>query len=305
VPRIRLHLTRHASSETVGYEVAGAQLCADAAVACLEPFRGDPRTAGAVPAAVLPAAGVAWEAVFAGDAWVGGRERRVRCERAGEALRVACAGARAFVVAGSGAWIVADPLADRGPEGVDEEVLVGPALLLALALRGTFALHAAAVRTPAGVVALVGESGAGKSTLAAAAGPGWARVADDVLPFALAAGEPAALPHYPQLKLPGGAQYHPSAPARLPLVAVCEVGAPATDGRIAVEPLSPRDATLGLIAHTVAARLFPEDLVEAHLELAAVVASQVPVLRLRYPRTLDALPSVRRALAVRLAAGAG
>ncbi len=72
-------------------------------------------------------------------------------------------------------------------------------------------------------VAFVGETGAGKSTLAAylAREAGWLRLADDVLPVALGgAGGPAALPHFPQLKLPAAEQVGPGVPQRMPLRAV-------------------------------------------------------------------------------------
>ena len=112
----------------------------------------------------------------------------------------------------------------------------------------------------------------------------------------MAGDEAVALPHFPQLKLSDEAQYPRQAAARVPLVAVCEIGAPADDDSIAVEPLSPRNGTLCLIAHTVAARLFPEELLEAHLDLCTRVADRVAVLRVRYPRDMAVLPDVRKAI---------
>ena len=66
------------------------------------------------------------------------------------------------------------------------EALLGPPLVLALALRDTWCLHASAVEYGGRVIAFLGESGAGKSTLAAylAGQPGVRRVADDILPVA-------------------------------------------------------------------------------------------------------------------------
>jgi hypothetical protein len=241
------------------------------------------------------------EPVYVGNAWIGGAFRPVRCDRIGECLRLTCEGSRAFVVGPGGAWISAEPRLDRAPDNSEVEIAVGPVLLLALALRGTFALHAAAVATLHGVVALVGESGAGKSTLAAPAGPGWDRLADDILPFGLVDGSPTVFPHYPQLKLPDAAQYPRTAAPAVPLAAVCEIGPPAEDGRGIVERLSPRDGALCLVSHTVAARLFPEELLEAHLDACAAVAARVAVVRLHYPRTLAGLPAVRQAVIEHLA----
>jgi hypothetical protein len=52
--------------------------------------------------------------------------------------------------------------------GLVEHVLLGPVLADILLSRGQLPLHASAVQTPSGVIALVGRSGQGKSTLAAA-----------------------------------------------------------------------------------------------------------------------------------------
>lgn len=243
-----------------------------------------------------------WLPVFAGDAWVGGQETSVRCEQSGGLLRVACAGARAFVIAPDGERIEAEAGIESGLSELETEILIGPALLLALARRGVYALHAAAVTAGGGVVALVGESGAGKSTLAKPAGPVWKRVADDILPFSLVRGAPVALPHYPQLKLPAEAQYPRDAASPLGLAGVCEIGPPSQDGQVYVEELSPQAGALCLISHTVAARLFPEDLLSEHLEVCASMAAGMKVARLRCPRTLEALPSARQAVTDRFSA---
>jgi hypothetical protein len=52
--------------------------------------------------------------------------------------------------------------------GLVEHVLLGPVLADILLSRGALPLHASAVQTPSGIVALLGRSGQGKSTLAAA-----------------------------------------------------------------------------------------------------------------------------------------
>src|ERR1700733_2370586 len=81
--------------------------------------------------------------------------------------------------------------------------------LVALA-HGREALHAAAVETPAGVVAIVGPSGAGKSTLAAELVMRGHRVfTDDVLVLSSAGGKVLAHPGGPYLSVANGAMAPP------------------------------------------------------------------------------------------------
>jgi hypothetical protein len=63
-------------------------------------------------------------------------------------------------------------------------LLLQQVLPLAVSRTGRLVLHACAVETPAGALALVGETGAGKSTLSAAfCRRGYALIADDALVF--------------------------------------------------------------------------------------------------------------------------
>lgn len=104
--------------------------------------------------------------------------------------------------------------------GLLAEMLLGPALTLALALQGTWCLHAGAVAVAGQGVAFVGESGVGKSTLAAyfdeQVPDSW-RVADDVLPVTVEEDNLVAFPRYPQLGLPAQAQIGAVGPERLPI----------------------------------------------------------------------------------------
>ena len=68
--------------------------------------------------------------------------------------------------------------------------------------RGVMPLHAAAVRTTAGAVLLLGHSGHGKSSLAATlVERGYALLADDVTGLVLRDGQPTALPSFASLRL--------------------------------------------------------------------------------------------------------
>lgn len=197
--------------------------------------------------------------------------------------------------------------------------LLGPGLLLALALQGTFAFHASAAAFAGRAAVFLGDSGAGKSTLAAAldrrGAVGWTRLADDVLPVTLAAtGRIDALPAYPQLKLAPREQYVADGrgPERLPVAAVYlleEPGAgPDHDGgadAVTLMPASLRDALLALTAHTMAVRLFDPSLAARHFAFCAATAGVLPVKRLRYPRRIGLLDAVVAAVEADLTASPG
>jgi hypothetical protein len=85
-------------------------------------------------------------------------------------------------------------------------VLCSRVLPLVALVRGREALHAGAVETPGGVVAIAGPSGAGKSTLTAAlVGRGHRLFTDDVLVLSAEHGEVLAYPGGPFLSLADGA----------------------------------------------------------------------------------------------------
>ena len=180
-----------------------------------------------------------------------------------------------------------------------EEVLLGPALLLHLAWRSVFALHAGAIDVNGAVIAFCAESGVGKSTLARACGSDGHAVADDILPIRLEP-QPVALPCFAQLKWPASRQYALTAPARLPLKEVCMLDPMADDAsapdRVEVLPLAMPESALALVRHTVSSRLFSPELLQRQLEFCRNLAAAVPVLRLRYPRRMEILPALHCAI---------
>lgn len=235
---------------------------------------------------------------FCGPAWVGGRERAVE-------HRIDARGDHWLEVEGGGGWWIdtggtVARRRDRGPfaDGLTEDdVALGPVLLLALALGGTFCFHASAVATPdgRGVVVFAGPSGVGKSTLAAAFGP--RRLGDDVLPVSVVDGVAVVHPRFPQLKLDAAAQPGADAPERLPLAAVLlpvpyGVAGATGDDRVSFERLAARDAVAELVRHTLAGRLFPPGLLDRHLAFVADLAEGVPVGRLTVPWGTERLAQV-------------
>ena len=208
-----------------------------------------------------------------------------------------------YVVAADGSAIVCDPTpAAAAVEATVERALGGP-IALALAAGGIFLLHASALASDRGVVALTAASGGGKSTLAEVAATtgagGWRRVADDILPVRLD-DRSRALPHFPQLKLDLLAAYPADAPVSRRLAAVVELHREDEGSMLQLETLSPASAVLALARATVAARLFPPELLGLHLAACGKAASTLTVARLRYPEGLGRVDRVLIELAHRL-----
>jgi hypothetical protein len=176
------------------------------------------------------------------------------------------------------------PPAWLGPEE-EAEIRAGPGLITALALRDRWCLHASAVVCEGEAVLFVGDSGAGKSTLAreiAAACPGWSRLTDDLTPVELAGGRLAVRPDFPQLKLAPEDQWTGDSSASIQ-VRELYLLRPIPYGRVRIRELSAQTATIALLSHTAAARLFDHRLLERHLEFAAAAANRAEAFRLDYP----------------------
>jgi hypothetical protein len=162
-------------------------------------------------------------------------------------------------------------------------------------LRGGDALHAGAVRTPAGAVAIAGPSGAGKSTLLAhlLAERGCELVADDVLFLRPGPATVEALPGPPVMTVPGAVR---RAPGRLLAtlgeerwMAVAVHSGPVPLRRIVAldrsggdraQSMTEPDPFTMLMRHLLPFPRTPER-ASGRLELAAATGASVELLRLR------------------------
>ena len=238
---------------------------------------------------------------YRGPGWIGNRWREVVAWASPDGYHLTIEGVGAFSVGAEGRSVRLERTEPGATQASVVEVALGPGLILALALQDTWCLHAGAVTFGQGAVAFAGESGNGKSTLADYLGRDGAAgrhlLADDILPVGLELDGVHALPHFPQLKLPPESQPAVGQPERMPLRAIYLLSAPET-GRAACEirAVSPREAALALVRHTVAARLFDSDLLARHMAFCSTVAKRVPVRILSYPRQVAWLPRVRDAL---------
>jgi hypothetical protein len=235
--------------------------------------------------------------------WVGGKNRKVETWRASPGYLLKVTGGSDFYIAPDGGSIVkAEHGAGKQPSGLsalDRHILLGPALVLALALHETWCLHASAALYKGDLIVLLGESGRGKSTLAGYLSedfPDWRLVADDILPVSMTAEGVTAWPRFPQLKLPGDGQPGADLPEKIRVSKVCVLTSSRSGGKSDPQLLPAAQAIQEYLGHTAGARLFEPDLLEKHLAFCAQAAGSVPVYRLPYTRRHSALPHVKEQL---------
>ena len=254
---------------------------------------------GRRPSQSSPGSSSEWRVVYDGPGLVDGGLARMRSERGDDgARRVEFEDGERFWIDPDGDRVVRVNAVSDGDRSLERAL--GAPLALALAARGVFMIHAAALLARRGVLALTADSGAGKSTLAAAAARhpdlDLARIADDLLPVRLGPA-PAALPHFPQLKLSAAEAYGPGAPAVLSWLALVEIEHSAAYSTVELERLGRADACRAIARATVAARLFDRGLLTAHFDACAEASAAVAVFRLRYPSGRERLREPLAALA--------
>lgn len=280
------------------YVIAGLFFDSSLGLPALPSCGASPRLVSAEMPALL-AAGAFPERVFAGPASIGDELLEIECHTGEVGDRLCVPGRCEAQISADGSAVLVEPSTPQPPAPWLESFLCGPVMVLALARRGVFCLHASAVRGPLGALLLVGQSGAGKSTLARYLGarPGVLRLTDDVTPVDVAWPRPCALPHFPQLKLPPGAQWPRGAAVRLPIGAVCLLDA--TRSAAAVRPLTGAAAVARLVHHVVGLPLLPPGSRQAALEVCATLSLRASVLDVAYPHTAGALEATLRSLAER------
>ena len=229
--------------------------------------------------------------------WVGGAHRGVEVFGASGGLLLNVEGCGEYAIS-SGGQTIGKLNAFKDLTQLDREVILGPALVLALALRGVWCLHGSAATCRDRMFVFLGESGQGKSTLAAYLShqSGWRLVADDILPVQTAADTLYALPHYPQLKLPPAAQPGAALPEQLPVKTIVVLNPVGPEQEPALKRIPLNQSVPALIGHTAGTRLFSPVLLQKHLEFSVQAAGKVEAYRLTYPHNRDALRIVQALL---------
>jgi hypothetical protein len=226
-------------------------------------------------------------------------------------------------LARKGQEIILEPLL-----GVSEDIirlpLLGMVFSAVLQQRGILGLHASAIALNGGAVAFLGHKGQGKSTIAATFyARGHVLVGDDLVAVDVNdLGHHMVLPGFPQLKLMPEAVtaalgddptqlrqlvsgYEKRAriatagfslaPLPLKRLYILEEGE-----TLAIEPLKPQDALLHVLGQSYPARVFRQGLqgqeAASNFTRCAGVVKQVPVFRLKCPKSLTLLPATAQLL---------
>ena len=296
------------------YRVAGQELYFDCPIGELTPFQIAVRKNGtanrAVPFISPSFLRKEWQAVFSvlvppvlicqTVGWVADAKRSVETWSAFRGFLLRVAGGSDFFISRDGQTV--QSLNRTEPPGMlnetDRQILLGPALVFALALRAVWCLHASAVMRGRSIIAFLAESGQGKSTLAAylSQNAPWRLVADDILPVGLAAGGVQVMPHFPQLKLAVDVQPATGLAERLPLTNVCLLERIGVKQDPELQTITTAQGLQALISHIAGTRMFDSTLLARHLKFCAQAAPQVSFHRLSYPHRRDALPGIAEIL---------
>lgn len=175
------------------------------------------------------------------------------------------------------------------------ELITGPALILLLAEQSIFCLHAGAVSFPSLEeqvnIAFLADSGVGKSTLSQSFPPVWQQLCDDILPVQMAQSSVEIFNDFPQLKLHQACVENAELKSKHLNAIVC-LSAYVSEN-IVIERMSAVQSVLAIIRHTVASRLFDNDLLVRHCEFAQSFCAAIPVFQVSYPRDYTQLPELR------------
>jgi hypothetical protein len=231
------------------------------------------------------------------NGWIGGVQRRVEVYDTSNGMLLNVENCGEFFITVNGEAIIKQN-SQKGLTKLDREIILGPALVLTLALRDVWCLHASAVMHKDNVIVFLGESGQGKSTLAAYLSQNneWRLVADDILPVAADSNSVSVLPRFPQLKLPMDAQPGVHLPERLPLKIICVLEHTEPDQKPELHKLSTAQTVQSLLSHIAGTRMFTPSLLTQHLEFSTQASKQISAFRLKYPHKRDSLPLIREFL---------
>ncbi len=169
----------------------------------------------------------------------------------------------------------------------DDTLLLGPVLILNLAMNKVFCLHASAFFLNDKVFILTGNSGTGKSTIAKFMDkqPKVRRLADDILPLKIVDGNLTVLPNFPQLKLVANEQYKEDAIVSETIFLFAQKSKDETG----LAFMDTFDAIKSLVKHSVATKLFAKNELQNHLSFCHQASSKVKSYRLNYQHSKKSL----------------
>lgn len=198
------------SPHSSNYRLAGRRFAVDRPVNQLESLDMTAGTEITRKPGIRPGrASEGGDLVHDGEGWVGNSTRRIQSWFDGTSHEIRIGGIGAFSVSVDGTEVVVLERVGGCDDDAFVNAVLGPVLILVLAIGDVFCIHASAILVGDCSVLFVGDSGQGKSTLAEAltdAGAGIWRLTDDVSPLRCVESGVELLSDFPQLKLSAAQQ---------------------------------------------------------------------------------------------------
>ena len=237
--------------------------------------------------------------IYQGISWLAEKNRRIVCAKVDQGYRVDVPEIGAFFISNDGSKIIqySDLQARTDSSSIElEHILIGPVLMLSLALNQLFGLHTSSVRLENSAILFTGDSGFGKSTIARhlQQKSGFARLSDDISVISKSESGFMLNTDFPQLKLSDDDQKfdHPL----IKLSAVIALNRQSTNEVISLIKLNSIEAVQVLLNHAVATQLFDKELVNLHLKFMVKLATLIPIYKLTYPNGLEKIPKIAKIL---------
>lgn len=165
-------------------------------------------------------------------------------------------------------------------DNCDNNILLGPVLILNLAINNVFCLHASAFVLNNKVFIFMGESGTGKSTVARFVHQhaNAQRLTDDILPLKIMDNKITLLPCFPQLKLSQEQQYSGDNIVKDTVLLFAQKSNESTE----LHEMDNFSAMKKMIKHSVASKLFADKELQNHLNFCQQVSQLASSYQVNY-----------------------
>lgn len=177
---------------------------------------------------------------------------------------------------------------------IDISALLGPVLILNLAMNQVFCLHASAFIIDSTAYILMASSGTGKSTIARYINEQTSaqRIADDILPLKIINNALTILPDFPQLKLAHEQQYQGKDTYHKIVLLFAQKSTEATS----IKQIDQFTTTKKLINHSVATKLFAHNELKNHLNFCHQASQQTNSYQVDYQHSKTSLQQLYKLL---------
>jgi hypothetical protein len=175
------------------------------------------------------------------------------------------------------------------PDKTDPIILLGPALILNLAINNVFCFHASACVMNDKVFIFLAASGTGKSTIARFIGESANayRIADDIVPVKIINDQTTLLTNFPQLKLTTKQHYNGQPiNKKVHFMFITKD----TNAKVSLSLLNAIETLKNLISHSIATRLFNAQHLKNHLDFCYQLSLQSTCYQVSYQHNSNSLP---------------